>query len=79
MAQDLINNALRRQQMRDHFGNYWFLYAAASLFGLMITIAVNANITEQRRINYCFDRGMVLVDTPAGKRCAEIHSLERVR
>ena len=65
--------------MRDHFGNYWFLYVAASLFGLMITIAINANITEQRRINYCFDRGMVLVDTNAGNRCAPINTLQRVR
>ena len=44
-----------------------------------MAILINASIEYQRRVDYCFDRGMVLVDTAAGYRCAPLYSLERVR
>jgi MinD superfamily P-loop ATPase len=65
--------------MRDHLSEYWALYLIGAVFGFLSIAIVNASNNEQQRINYCFDRGMVLVDTPAGKRCAAIHSLEPVR
>ena len=65
--------------MRDHFKDLWPAYVILSLMLTGMFLAVHFGAEEQRRINYCFDRGMVLVDTPAGKRCAAIHSLEPVR
>lgn len=65
--------------MRDHLSNYWPGYLVAVLLIAFAAIAANASIEEQRRVNYCFDRGMVLVDTGAGKRCAPLYSLEKVR
>lgn len=61
--------------MRDHLEEYWPMYAFIGLFALLIAVAFHASELEQRRVNYCFDRGMVLVDTPAGKRCAMIYSM----
>jgi hypothetical protein len=65
--------------MRNHLFEYGLLYAAAALFLLMIGIVISAADAEQTNVNACFDRGMVLVDTPAGNRCAAIHLLEPVR
>lgn len=65
--------------MRYHFQNYWPLYVFGLLFISLIAIAANASIEDQRRVNYCFDRGSVLVQTDAGPRCAPLYSLEKVK
>ena len=65
--------------MRYHFQNFWGLYLFLISFAGLIAIAFNASIEEQRRVNYCFDRGSVLVQTDAGPRCAPLYSLEKVR
>ena len=65
--------------MRYHFQDYWPMYVIGFLFLGGLTLAANASIEEQRRVNYCFDRGSVLVDTDAGPRCAPLYSLEKVK
>lgn len=65
--------------MRDHLSDYWPLYIAAALAFIMACFVVTASNAEQANVNACFDRGMVLVDTPAGNRCAPINTLQRVR
>lgn len=65
--------------MRDHLSDFWFLYFGGALSAVMICFVISASNAEQARVNACFDRGMVLVDTPAGNRCATIVSLQPVR
>lgn len=65
--------------MRKHLSFFWPGYVGFALLGILIFMVVSAGNAEQARVNACFDRGMVLVDTPAGKRCAHIHLLEKVR
>lgn len=65
--------------MRYHFQDYWPMYVFGFLFLGGLTLAANASIEEQRRVNYCFDRGSVLVKTDAGPRCAPLYSLEKVK
>ena len=65
--------------MRDHLSDFWPCYVGIAVFGLMICAVISASNAEQARVNACFDRGMVLVDTPAGNRCATIVSLQPVR
>lgn len=65
--------------MRYHFQDYWPMYVIGFLFLGGLTLAANASIEEQRRVNYCFDRGSVLVQTDAGPRCAPLYSLEKVK
>ena len=65
--------------MRDHLESYWGVYLFLVLFAGLIVVAFNASIEEQRRVNYCFDRGSVLVQSDAGPRCAPLYSLEKVR
>ena len=65
--------------MRDHLESYWGIYLFLIFFAGLIAIAINASIEDQRRVNYCFDRGSVLVQTDAGPRCAPLYSLEKVR
>lgn len=65
--------------MRDHLSEYWPLYVAFAICAVMICAVISAANAEQARVNACFDRGMVLVDTPAGNRCATIVSLQPVR
>lgn len=61
--------------MRDHLEDYWGFYLFAAAIAFLLFLLFRAGDLEQRRVNYCFDRGMVLVDTPAGKRCAMIYSM----
>lgn len=61
--------------MRQHFEEWWFGYALIGFCGLILAIAVNAESREQDRVNRCFDRAMVLVQTPAGPRCAAMSNL----
>lgn len=65
--------------MRYHFQDFWPMYLIGFLFIGLMAILINASIEYQRQVDYCFDRGMVLVDTAAGYRCAPLYSLERVR
>lgn len=65
--------------MRDHLSEYWPIYVGLAVSGVMICAVISASNADQARVNACFDRGMVLVDTPAGNRCATIVSLQPVR
>lgn len=65
--------------MRRHFEEWWFAYAFVGFFALIIAIAANAESREQDRVNRCFDRAMVLVQTPAGPRCAAMSALVPVK
>ena len=65
--------------MRYHFQDFWPLYVIGFLLLAVIAAAANASFEEQRRVNYCFERGSVLVDTDAGPRCAPLYSLEKVK
>lgn len=65
--------------MRDHLKDYWFGYAMAALCLGLLWLITSLLERDQRRINYCYDRGSVLVQTDAGTRCAPLYSLERIR
>ena len=65
--------------MRAHFSEYWGGYAfTCGLIGIFL-LFTGAVSNEKAQTNYCFDRGMVVVKTDAGPRCAPLYSLERIR
>jgi len=45
--------------------------------GLMLWVCAWEEKARKRAEAYCQDRGMMLVDTPAGERCAHVWALER--
>jgi len=47
-----------------------------ALLGLLLWGSVWADKAHQRAVTYCQERQMVLVDTPAGERCAHVWALE---
>lgn len=65
--------------MRDHLADYLPMYVISGLIIALIIVSFNVNAEQNRRANYCYDRGSVLVDTDAGQRCAPLYSLEKVR
>jgi hypothetical protein len=69
---------MRKSIIAEHIKYNWPLYAVLVCFlGFIILIAVI--LTEkQRRAEACLDRGMVVVNTSAGGRCAAPNSLERI-
>jgi hypothetical protein len=47
------------------------------VLGLTLWVCAWEKKTRQRAEAYCQDHQMVLVDTPAGERCAPLWALER--
>jgi hypothetical protein len=64
--------------MREHIEDNWPLYGVAFCILVLILLLVVAFAEKQRRAEVCFDRGMVVVETPAGGRCVAPAALERI-
>ena len=65
--------------MREHIRYNWPLYAV--LIGIAILVGLLGVVfaEKQRRAEICLDRGMLVVETAAGARCAAPASMERIR
>jgi hypothetical protein len=65
------------------FSGWTLFFVAVVLFGWVIINIGNANSAErelhQKRIEACYNEGMVLVSTDAGPRCATLPSLVKVK
>ena len=49
------------------------------VLGLLLWVCAWEEKAHQRAEAYCQDHQMVLVDTPAGERCAPLWALENIR
>jgi len=49
------------------------------VLGLLLWVCAWEEKARQRAEAYCQDHQMVLVDTPAGERCAPLWALENIR
>jgi hypothetical protein len=58
--------------------DYWFIYVTIAVVIFLTTLVVIATNEGERRVGVCLERGMILVDTPAGAYCAAISSLKRI-
>jgi hypothetical protein len=47
-----------------------------TVFGLLLWAETRGEKAHQRAVAYCEERQMLLVDTPAGERCAHVWALE---
>jgi hypothetical protein len=47
------------------------------VLGLLLWVGAWQEKARQRALAYCQDHQMMLVDTPAGERCAPLWALER--
>ena len=65
------------------FSGWTLFFVAVVLFGWVIINIGNANSAErelhQKRIEACYNAGMVLVSTDAGPRCTTLQSLVKVK
>ena len=66
--------------MTDHFEKHFPIYLISAL-GIVLALLLWTSAWEkkarQRAETYCQEHLMVLVDTPAGERCAPLWALER--
>jgi len=64
--------------MTDYIEKYWPVYVAGLLLCFLVLILLGLAREDTARTAYCQDRGMLLVSTPAGERCAPLWALERI-
>ena len=69
---------MRKSIIVEHIEDYWFFYVAVAALMLMFTGIVIAVNKSEQWAEACLERGMILVDTDAGGRCAAPNSLERI-
>lgn len=65
--------------MPDHFADNIVIYLAALASGCLILWGAMSEGKRDTALTYCYDRGMVLIDTEAGYRCASLVNLYQVR
>ena len=65
--------------MRDHLEDNWGFYAVGLVLVAFIWLLVASLAHTHAQRGYCLDRGMILVETEAGPRCARLDALERIR
>lgn len=63
--------------MTDYI-KYWPLYVAGILLCFLALVLLGLAWEDKARTARCQDRGMLLVSTPAGERCAPLWALERI-
>lgn len=69
---------MRKSTIIKHIESYWPAYGAATCAIGLLVLVFGVVAEGQRRAEVCLDRGMVVVDTSAGGRCAAPDTLERI-
>jgi hypothetical protein len=66
--------------MTDHLEKHFPMYLVSGLCLVLVLLLSAVALEEKARKRaeaYCQDRGMLVVQTPAGERCAPLWALER--
>lgn len=61
-----------------HVREWWLGYVLLGLTVLLICALNAARLSGERSVAFCYDRGMILVDTAAGDRCAPMAPMVRL-
>lgn len=65
--------------IRNHFADKWFVYFMGAV-GAMFVLALLGMAERSRKINaLCYSQGMVVVNTDAGKYCADPRAMIQIK